>query len=147
MSATPKSMVNFSRTLLMLSLISTSLSAQYSFRVKAIQEMNTETRVILRTNPANEIFNISLTDEVLIHNVLDEVGNVKDSQVYKIISQEDRDGLLWLSCESGISGNVYEYIIDPDASAGPELFQYVDGKLFKLRGKMTPLKTFIQQEG
>jgi hypothetical protein len=125
-------------------ILANSLSAQYSFRVKSYNEINLETRETISTREVNQIFNVSLRDNYLVHNVLDEYGNIEDSQLYKIIKQEKRNDLLWLSCESGVTGNVYEYIVNEDEVSGPQLFYFNSGTLYLLDGSMTRLKTYRQ---
>jgi hypothetical protein len=128
--------------LLGLVLLAKSLPAQYSFAVSSFNEIDLETKETKSTVAVNQIFNISLKDGYLIHNVLNESGSVDDSQVYKIISKKDKNGVLVLSCKSGISGNVYEYLISKDAEGGATLYQVANNALYLLESKMTPLKTY-----
>ena len=123
-------------------LLSGKLSAQYSFAVSSFNEIDLETKETKSTVVVNQIFNISLKDGYLIHNVLNESGFVDDSQVYKIISKKDKNGVLVLSCKSGISGNVYEYLISKDPEGGATLYQVANNALYLLESKMTPLKTY-----
>ncbi len=125
-------------------ILANSLSAQYSFSVKSYNEIDLESKETISSNSVNQIFNISLKDNYLIHNVLDDLGNIDDSQFYKIIDQENKEGLLWLSCESGVSGNVYKYLISLNESSESQLFYFNDGKLYHLEGKFTACKTYLQ---
>ena len=65
-------------------ILANSLSAQYSFSVKSYNEIDLESKETISSNSVNQIFNISLKANYLIHNVLDDLGNIDDSQFYKI---------------------------------------------------------------
>ena len=128
--------------LLGLILLAKSLSAQYSFTVSSFNEIDLETKETKSSVAVNQIFNVSLKDNFLIHNVLNESGYVEDSQLYKIIKQKETNGVVSLSCKSGVTGSVYEYLISKDAEGGATLYQVSNNALYLLESKMTPLKTY-----
>lgn len=65
----------------------------------------------------NEIYNVDFKDKLLVHNVLDEEGTVKDSQLYKMISLKfNSDGSVSFGAKSGVTGNVYGYKITNEGS-------------------------------
>lgn len=87
----------------------------------------------LMSYDVNEVYNVSLQDGFLIHNILSD-NVVTDSQMYKISnlvkSQKDGDITFAFDATSGISGKVYSYsisfgadnavtltLIQPDGSA------------------------------
>jgi hypothetical protein len=124
--------------------IAGKLTAQYSFTVTEFNEIDLETKETKSSFPVKQIFNFSLKDKYLIHNVLNESGVVEDSQLYKIIEQKDKDGVLFLTCKSGVSGNSYQYLLGNDGSGGKLLYQVSGNTLYQLQGSMTTFKTFKQ---
>ncbi|MBM3452791.1 MAG: hypothetical protein FJX84_06590 [Bacteroidetes bacterium] len=122
-----------------------SAKAQYSFSVKSLNEINMETKETISTIEVNQFFNFSLKDEFMIHNLIDEYGNIEDSQFYKIIKKEEKNNITFLSCESGVSGLVYQYFISDDEENGIQLFQYLEeNSIYQMDGKSSPCKTFKQ---
>lgn len=128
--------------LLGLILLAKSLSAQYSFAVSSYNEIDLETKETKSSVPVNQLFNVSLKDNFLIHNVINESGMIEDSQLYKIIKQKETNGVVSLSCKSGVTGSVYEYLISKDAEGGATLYQVANNALYLLESKMSPLKTY-----
>ncbi len=78
----------------------------------------------LMSYDVNEVYNVSLADGYLIHNILTD-GLVSDSQVYKItnIKNTDSDGEVTYSfnATSGISGNIFKYEVSTDAEGSTTL--------------------------
>lgn len=64
----------------------------------------------------NEIYNVSLSDGYLIHNILTD-GLVTDSQVYKLsnINYQEENQMCSFKATSGISGKIYEYEFSTDS--------------------------------
>jgi hypothetical protein len=122
-----------------------NVNGQYSFSVKSLNEINMETKETISTNEVNQFFNFSLKDGFMIHNLVDEEGNIEDSQFYKIIKKEEKNNIIFLSCESGVSGNVYQYFINDDSENGIQLFQYLEeNTVYQMQGKSSRCKTFKQ---
>ncbi|MFM8241707.1 MAG: hypothetical protein ACKN86_02805, partial [Crocinitomicaceae bacterium] len=59
-----------------------SIHGQYSFSVKALNEIDMETKETISSIEVNQLFNFSLKDGFMIHNLVDEEGNIEDSQFY-----------------------------------------------------------------
>ncbi|MBM3455849.1 MAG: hypothetical protein FJX80_11995 [Bacteroidetes bacterium] len=122
-----------------------SAKAQYSFSVKSLNEIDMETKETISTIEVNQFFNFSVKDEFMIHNLVDQDGHIEDSQFYKIIKKEEKNNLIFLSCESGVSGNVYQYVINDDEENGIQLFQYLEeNTIYQMGGKSNRCKTFKQ---
>lgn len=66
----------------------------------------------LMSYDCNEVYNVSLKDGYLVHNILTD-NVVTDSQMYKIsgvkTSQKDGETTFNFDATSGISGKVYKY--------------------------------------
>jgi len=123
----------------------THVYGQYSFSVKELNEINMETKETISTIEVNQLFNFSLKDGFMIHNLVDEDGHIEDSQFYKIIKKEEKNNIIFLSCESGVSGNVYQYFISEDEENGTQLFQYLEeNTIYQMEGKSSRCKTFKQ---
>lgn len=122
-----------------------SIHGQYSFSVKALNEIDMETKETISSIEVSQLFNFSLKDGFMIHNLVDEEGNIEDSQFYKIIKKEEKNNIIFLSCESGVSGNVYRYFISEDEENGTQLFQYLEeNTIYQMEGKSSRCKTFKQ---
>lgn len=122
-----------------------SIHGQYSFSVNALNEIDMETKETISSIEVNQLFNFSLKDGFLIHNLVDEEGNIEDSQFYKIIKKEEKNNIIFLSCESGVSGKVYQYFISEDEENGTQLFQYLEeNTIYQMEGKSSRCKTFKQ---
>lgn len=120
--------------------------SQHSFSVKNINEIDLETKEVGSSIEVNQFFNFSLTDGFMIHNLIDEEGNIEDSQFYKIIKKEKKNNvLIFITCESGVSGNTYNYLINEDEEMGTSLFQLIDeNTMYQMEGKASKCKTFKQ---
>jgi len=72
----------------------------------------------LMSYDVNEVYNISLADGYLIHNIFTD-GIVTDSQVYKISNvkstNSDSELTYTFNATSGVSGKIYQYEISTDA--------------------------------
>lgn len=122
-----------------------SIHGQYSFSVKALNEIDMETKETISSIEVNQLFNFSLKDGFMIHNLVDEEGNIEDSQFYKIIKKEEKNNIIFLSCESGVSGKVYQYFISEEEEKGTQLFQYLEeNTIYQMKGKSSRCKTFKQ---
>lgn len=122
-----------------------NIHGQYSFSVKALNEIDMETKETISSIDVNQLFNFSLKDGFMIHNLVDEEGNIEDSQFYKIIKKEEKNDIIFLSCESGVSGNVYQYFISEDEENGTQLFQYLEeNTIYQMKGVSSRCKTFKQ---
>ncbi|HBW86595.1 MAG TPA: hypothetical protein DEF82_07635 [Crocinitomicaceae bacterium] len=121
------------------------IHGQYSFSVKTLNEIDMETKETISSIEVNQLFNFSLKDGFMIHNLVDEEGNIEDSQFYKIIKKEEKNNIIFLSCESGVSGNVYRYFISEHEDNGTQLFQYLEeNTIYQMEGKSSRCKTFKQ---
>lgn len=121
------------------------IHGQYSFSVKALNEIDMDTKETISAIAVNQLFNFSMTDGFMIHNLVDEEGNIEDSQFYKIIKKEEKNYIIFLSCESGVSGNVYQYFKSEDEENGTQLFQYLEeNTIYQMEGKSSRCKTFKQ---
>jgi hypothetical protein len=119
--------------------------AQYSFSVKNLNQINMETKELISTIAVNQFFNFSLKDGFMVHNLIDSEGNIEDSQFYKIIKKEKKKDLIWLSCKSGVSGNIYRYFISEGDETGTQLFQYLEeNTVYQMEGEYGKCKTFNQ---
>ena len=78
----------------------------------------------LMSYDVNEIYNVSLADGYLTHNILTD-GLVTDSQIYKIsnVKNTDADGetTYTFNATSGISGKIYQYEVSTDAEGATTL--------------------------
>ena len=121
------------------------VKGQYSFSVKELNEINMETKETISTIEVNQLFNFSLKDGFMIHNLVDEDGNIEDSQFYKIIKKEEKNNIISLSCKSGVTGMVYQYFISDDLENGAQLFQSLEeNSVYQMKGKSGRCKTFKQ---
>lgn len=72
----------------------------------------------LMSYDVNEVYNISLADGYLIHNIFTD-GLVTDSQVYKLSNikntNADAEVTYTFNATSGVSGKIYQYEISTDA--------------------------------
>ncbi len=72
----------------------------------------------LMSYDVNEIYNVSLADGYLIHNIFTD-GLVTDSQVYKLsnIKSTNTEGetTYTFNATSGVSGKIYHYEVSTDA--------------------------------
>jgi len=72
----------------------------------------------------NEIYNISLQDGFLVHNILKD-NLISDSQLYKISkitrTTEKEENKFAFDATSGLSGNVYRYEVYFDKEGGVTL--------------------------
>ncbi len=72
----------------------------------------------LMSYDVNEVYNISLADGYLIHNIFTD-GLVTDSQVYKLsnIKNKNTEGEVTytFNATSGVSGKLYQYEVSTDA--------------------------------
>lgn len=126
-------------------LMLTNVFGQYSFSVRSMKEIDIETNEILSTNEVHQFFNFSLKDGFMVHNLVDDAGNIEDSQFYKIIKIEEKNNLFYLSCESGVSGKIYQYFINDDEVEGTHLFQYIEGSgVYQMDGFSGRCKSFNQ---
>jgi hypothetical protein len=78
----------------------------------------------LMSYDVNEIYNVSLADGYLIHNIVTD-GLVTDSQVYKITnvknSEANGETTYSFNATSGISGKIYKYDVSTDAEGATTL--------------------------
>lgn len=72
----------------------------------------------LMSYDVNEVYNVSLADGYLIHNIFTD-GLVTDSQVYKIsnVKNTNAEGEVTytFNATSGVSGKIYQYEVSTDA--------------------------------
>lgn len=101
-----------------------------------------------KTYDVNDIYNVSIKDQVLIHNVLDLEGLVTDSQVYKIsdLKVETVEGItsFKFNATSGVSGKVYGYYFSFISSMAMVDRTQPDGFVESFVGTSVVLKTFKQ---
>ena len=97
-----------------------------------------------------QIFNISMQDNIFVHNIIAADGiTVEDSQLYTIISKkEDDETTTILKTKSGLSGNVYVYYLILNDAGNYVLIQYFedDGSMARFNGYHSRLKTIIQED-
>jgi hypothetical protein len=78
----------------------------------------------LMSYDVNEVYNVSLADGYLIHNILTD-GLVSDSQVYKITNmkntESDGEVTYSFSATSGVSGNIFKYEVSTDVEGATTL--------------------------
>ena len=102
----------------------------------------------LMSYDANEIYNVSLQDGYMVHNILSD-NVVTDSQMYKISnlvkSEKEGETTFAFDATSGISGKVYSYSISfgKDASVTLTLIQ-PDGGVTVFMATSAIFKTFKQ---
>jgi hypothetical protein len=72
----------------------------------------------LMSYDVNEVYNVSLADGYLIHNIFTD-GLVTDSQVYKLSNikntSTDAEVSYTFNATSGVSGKIYQYEVSTDA--------------------------------
>ena len=72
----------------------------------------------LMSYDVNEVYNVSLADGYLIHNIFTD-GLVTDSQVYKLSNikntSTDAEVTYTFNATSGVSGKIYQYEVSTDA--------------------------------
>lgn len=97
-----------------------------------------------------QIFNISMQDNIFVHNIIAADGTtVEDSQLYTIISKkEDDETTTILKTKSGLSGNTYIYYLILNDAGNYVLIQYFeeDGTMVRFNGNHSRLKTIIQPD-
>lgn len=78
----------------------------------------------LMSYDVNEIYNVSLADGYLMHNILTD-GLVTDSQTYKITNVKNTDSdsetTYTFNATSGVSGKIYQYEVSTDAEGATTL--------------------------
>ena len=102
----------------------------------------------IKTYDAYDLYNITLTDGFLVHNILTECV-ITDSQIYKIsgLKREtiENEPTYIFNATSGISGNVYKYEISLGADNGITLLRYQpDGSSEVFLGTYVMFKTYQQ---
>ena len=131
--------------LVALCLISSNLLAQYTFTSFSINTINLKTNEVISSEARMETYNISFKDHLFIHNIFDsETNSATNSQLYKIISTNEKDGFTYFTTESGVSGKNYTFVIKI-AGEETQLFQYFDDEeMIEFVGNASTFKTFIQ---
>jgi hypothetical protein len=114
----------------------------FTFKASSYANSNDNYETIYNTY---QMFNVSLTDGVAVHNILNEDGDVTDSQFYKVksysISNDNIEYVIKFTLVSGISGREYKYSLH--ISNDYEILNLSDG-LTLFVGSATKLKTFKQ---
>lgn len=95
-----------------------------------------------------QVYNISIKDMLLVHNVFDqETNELSDSQIYQIteVKQEGEDKMIFFA-KSGVSGKTYQYRLFMKEGEPASLFLVLADEEYDLRynGVVTPLKTWKQ---
>lgn len=134
-----------SSILVVLCLISSNLLAQYTFTSFSMNTIDLKTNEVVSTEARMETYNISFKDHLFIHNIFDsETNSAINSQLYKIISTNEKDGFTYFTTESGVSGKNYTFVIKI-AGEETQLFQYFDEEeMIEFIGNSSPFKTFNQ---
>ena len=130
---------------LLLGLQSTQLLAQYTITSFSMNTINLESGDIVSSEDRTETYNISFKDKLFIHNIFDsETNSSINSQLYKIISIKEEEGMTYFTTESGLSGNNYTFILKVDGEK-IQFFQYFDEEeLIEFIGNSSGFKTFNQ---
>ena len=138
-------MIMKSSILVVLCLISSNLLAQYTFTSFSMNTIDLKTNEVVSTEARMETYNISFKDHLFIHNIFDsETNSAINSQLYKIISTNEKDGFTYFTTESGLSGMNYTFVIKIDGEE-TQLFQYFDEEeMIEFIGNSSPFKTFNQ---
>jgi hypothetical protein len=130
---------------LLLGLQSTQLLAQYTITSFSMNTINLESGDIVSSEDRTETYNISFKDKLFIHNIFDnETNSSINSQLYKIISIKEEEGMTYFTTESGLSGKNYTFILKVDGE-NVQFFQYFDEEeLIEYKGNSSGFKTFNQ---
>lgn len=122
--------------------------AQYTFTCTSIDLVNKSSQAVTEHNEVRQIYNISLKDRVLVHNVFEDgVEGVSDSQVYQITEvKESGANEIVFYAKSGVSGKLYEYRLVDAEGAVPALWLKVADEDYDMRynGMVSTMKTFQQ---
>ena len=131
--------------LVALCLMSCNLMAQYTFTSFSINTIDLKTNEVVSSEARMETYNISFKDNIFIHNIFDsETNSAINSQLYKIISTDEKDGFTYFTTESGLSGSNYTFIIKIDEEQS-QFFQYFDEEeMIEFIGNSSTFTTFNQ---
>ena len=122
-------------------------NAQYSFLSTTNTLVKKTTGEKAESEDKVQIYNISLKDMLLVHNVFDEETGEMDSQIYQLTEvSQPNDDLITFQAKSGVSGKTYEYRLNMKDKENPALILVLANNDYNLQynGKLTPLKTFKQ---
>lgn len=101
-----------------------------------------------KTFDVNDVYNVSLTDKFLIHNVMDGDGIVTDSQFYKVsnlkVESVSDMPTFTFDATSGISGNTYKYTFTFIGTVASVDRTQPDGSVDTFIGISVILKTYQQ---
>lgn len=135
-------------TFLLFCLLSNRLISQFTITSFSMNTVNLESGELVSGEDRSETFNISFKDNLFIHNIFDsETNSVINSQIYKIVSIKEDSDMTYFTVESGLSGNIYSYIIKI-GEVQTQLFQYFDEEgeeVIEYIGNSSVLKTFNQE--
>lgn len=100
---------------------------------------------ITESVPQLQLFNISFSDSLLVHNVFNSEHELQDSQIYRITALEENDNLKTFTAISGVSGRSYVYMIKTDEDFMSLMQFFQDEQTLRIfEGPNAPLKPFIQ---
>ena len=135
--------------ILLFSLSTFLVNAQYTFYAYESNLVDKETGKVSSSETGRELYNISFTDNILIHNVFSSSGDyISDSQVYKIIDKvELKNGGIEFTTISGVTGNTYTYRLETNGSSTSSLTQIFKNEDYNKRykGDLATLKTYRQE--
>lgn len=122
--------------------------AQYTFTCTSIDLVNKSSKEVTEHNAVMQIYNISLKDRVLVHNVFEDgTDGVSDSQVYQITEIRESEGKeIVFFAKSGVTGKLYEYrLVDAEGEV-PALWLKVNNEDYDMRynGMVSTMKTYQQ---
>lgn len=124
-------------------------NAQYTFYSFNYDVVDKQTKQVRSNELQRQIYNISLTDKVLVHNVFaDEGDEIEDSQVYQITDMEElSEGVVVFTALSGVTGNSYEYRLKVVESGESTLTLVKKDDDYNIRynGTVSTLKLFKQE--
>ncbi|MFM7388907.1 MAG: hypothetical protein ACKO5L_12200, partial [Bacteroidota bacterium] len=100
---------------------------------------------ITESVPQLQLFNMSFSDSLLVHNVFNAENELQDSQVYRITAFEENDHLITFTALSGISGLSYVYMLKTDEDFMSLMQYFQDEQTLRIfEGPNSPLKPFNQ---
>lgn len=122
-----------------------SLIGQTSILSNVTHVFDIQEDKITESVPQLQLFNISFSDSLLVHNVFNAENELQDSQIYRITALEENDHLITFTTLSGISGLSYVYMLKTDEDFMSLMQYFQDEQTLRIfEGPNSPLKPFNQ---
>ena len=92
-----------------------------------------------------QLFNISFSDSLLVHNVFNDDRELLESQIYRITALGKNDNLITFTALSDVSGLSYVYMLKTDVDFMGLMQFFQDEQTLQIfEGPNAPLKPFNQ---